>query len=50
MPSYRALYKSSKVKDDVLDAFVIAQALRMNKSTLSEIKRMEEKIEKVKIL
>lgn len=48
--SCRSRYKTSSVKDDKLDAYVIAQALRVDKAVLPVIEPRPEKIERLSIL
>lgn len=48
--SYRGRYKTSSVKDDKLDAYVIAQALRVDKAVLPLIEPRPDRVERLSIL
>lgn len=48
--SFRGRYKSSRVKDDRFDAYVLAQVLRSDKNSLPLIKPLPEKVERLKLL
>lgn len=50
LSSFRGRYKTSRVKDDRFDAYVLAQVLRSDKNSLPLIKPLPKKVERLKLL
>ncbi|MBC7361640.1 MAG: transposase [Candidatus Aminicenantes bacterium] len=50
LSSFRGRYKTSRVKDDRFDAYVLAQVLRSDKSSLPQIKPLPEEVERLKLI
>ncbi|MBC7362692.1 MAG: transposase [Candidatus Aminicenantes bacterium] len=50
LSSFRGRYKTSRVKDDRFDAYVLAQVLRRDKSSLPQIKPLPEEVERLKLI
>lgn len=50
MSAFRSRYKSSRVKDDRFDGYVLAQVLRGDKASLPLIKPLPEKVERLRLI